>query len=137
MMERKKTKFSVNRVMTRVKDAQNQLKSLMKDGNWMEDARRYVERQRKEVQKLIHGDLEKLRDFLERERQGLEVLQKQIPTELNRWKKYLSSQRQELEQVLSALGVRKKVKKRAKKRPAKRPARQSKKKNVGQSSQTV
>ena len=42
--------------------------------------------------------------FVERERRELERLQKQIPGEVKRWKKYLGSQRKELEKVLA--GVR-------------------------------
>lgn len=133
-MDRKKNKFSVNRLMSRVKDAQDQWKTLLKDGSWMDDARQFLDRQRKDVQKLIHGDIEKLKDFLERERSGLEALQKQIPAELKRWKKYLKSQRQELEQILSVLGPQKKSRKKRQKRASKAPSRPTKKKKLASQS---
>jgi len=110
-MEKAGKKMSeMNRWVRKVKDAQEQIKSLVGQGNWMDEARKYAERQSKEVKKLIHGDMDKLRTFVVRERRELEKLQKQIPAELNRWKKYLGSQRKELENVLTNVtGQKKKV----------------------------
>jgi len=83
----------------KMKTAQQQLNTLLKD-NWMDEARRFAQKQGKEVRKLIETDIEKVKSFVERERQDLERLQKQIPTELNRWKKALDSQKKELTQFL-------------------------------------
>lgn len=115
-MEKKAKKIEVSQLMGRVRDAQAQLKSMLQNGGWMADARTYVERQRREMRKLIHGDIEKVRKFVERERQELERLQKQIPAEVSRWKKYLASQRKELEKVLAGVGTKGKS---GKKKPAK------------------
>ena len=103
-MQKNGKKMDVKKLMGKARTAQTQLKALLQDGNWMDEARKYVERQGKEMQKLIHGDLEKVREFVERERRELGRIQKQIPMEVTRWKKYLTSQRKELEKVLA--GVR-------------------------------
>ena len=102
-------KGDMNRWVRKVKEAQDQIKTLVGQGNWMDEARKYADRQSKEVKKLLHGDLEKVRTFVVRERRELEKLQKQIPSELARWKKYLDSQRKELEKVLVTMtGAKKK-----------------------------
>jgi hypothetical protein len=103
-MEKNGKRVDMKKWVSRVRTTQAQLKSLIQDGGWMEDARQYLERQGKEVQKLINSDLAKVKTFVERERRELERLQKQIPGEVSRWKKYLASQRKELEKVLA--GVR-------------------------------
>jgi len=127
-MEKNGRKMEVKKWLNKVRTTQAQLKSLIQDGGWMEDARHYLERQGKEVQKLINSDLAKVKTFVERERRELERLQKQIPGEVTRWKKYLASQRKELEKVLA--GVRgasgakksKKVRKSSKKKTASKKA---------------
>jgi len=127
-MEKNRKKVDVKKWLSRVRMTQGQMKSLIQGGGWMEDARQYLERQGKEVQKLIHGDLAKVKTFVERERRELERLQKQIPGEVTRWKKYLAAQRKELEKVLA--GVRgasgakksKKARKSSKKKTASKKA---------------
>ena len=54
---RRKGKIHMNadlkKIVGRVKDAQQQLQSLVQDQAWVEEARKYAERQGKEVKKLI------------------------------------------------------------------------------------
>lgn len=127
-MQKNGKKVNMKKWISKVRHTQTQLKNLIQDGGWMEDARQYLERQGKEVQKLINSDLAKVKTFVERERRELERLQKQIPGEVTRWKKYLASQRKELEKVLA--GVRgatggkkaKKPRKGSKKKPAAKKA---------------
>jgi dsDNA-specific endonuclease/ATPase MutS2 len=81
------------------------INTLIKD-NWMDEARKFAERQGREVRKLIQSDLHRVRSFVEREKRDLEKLQKQIPGELNRWKKALEGQKKELTQLLNKAGPR-------------------------------
>ena len=83
----------------KMKAAQKQLNNLVKD-NWVNEAKRFAERQGKEVRKLIQTDITKVRTFVEREKKDLEKLQKQIPNELNKWKKVLETQKKELTGLL-------------------------------------
>ncbi len=90
----------IKKVVNRVKEAQNQLQSLIKGQDWVEEARKYAERQGKEVKKLFAPDVEKMKSFLERERKELERFQKQIPGEVKKLKKFLNMQKKEFEKLL-------------------------------------
>jgi len=103
-MQKNRKKMDVKKLYMKVRQAQTQFRTILQDGSWMDDAKKYVERQGAEMQKLIHGDLEKLRTFVEHERRELNRIQKEFPKEVTRWKKYLASQRKELEKLLT--GVR-------------------------------
>jgi ABC-type transporter Mla subunit MlaD len=94
----------MKRWLDKMKAAQAQINTLVKD-NWVDEARRFAERQGKEVRKLIQSDLNKVRTFVERERKDLEKLQSQIPAELDRWKKALETQKKELSGLLNRVGV--------------------------------
>src|ERR1051325_1818452 len=76
----------IKKVVTRVKEAQVQLQNLVKSQDWIEEARKYAERQGKEVKKLFAPDVEKMKTFLERERKELERFQKQIPGEVKKFR---------------------------------------------------
>ena len=119
-MEQKQAKQKQHREIKqwveKMKTAQQQLNTLLKD-NWMDEARRFAQKQGKEVRKLIETDIEKVKSFVERERQDLERLQKQIPAELNRWKKALDTQKKEFSQFL---GRGSKPKKKARKATTKK-----------------
>jgi hypothetical protein len=114
-------KNEFNKLVGRVKDAQSKLQTLLKDQDLVEQARKYAEQQRKEVKKLISGDVARVKTFIERERKELERLQKQIPGELKKISSFLQSQRTELEKLLA--NVRKMN---AKKAPKKKSARKPK-----------
>ncbi len=84
----------IKKVVSKVKDAiQNQ--------GWIDDARHYAERQGKEVKKLFSADLDRVKDFLEREKVELSRLQKQLPGEVRKIKKFVISQRKELEKLVA------------------------------------
>ena len=89
----------IKRWIEKMKAAQQQINYLVKD-NWVDEAKRFAERQSKEVRKLIQTDIQKVRAFVERERKDLERLQQQIPAELNRWKKVLETQKKEFVHLL-------------------------------------
>ena len=93
----------LKKVVGRVKAAQVQLQGLLRNKTWVEDARKYAERQGKEVKKLLTADAGKVKIFLERERKELERLQKQIPGEVKKLKKYVNLQRKEFEKLLSSV----------------------------------
>jgi len=90
----------LKKIMSRVKTAQNQFQNLVKDQAWVDEAKKYAERQGKEVRKLINTDVEKVKTFLEKERKELEKVQKQIPSEVKKFQKFVTGQRKELEKLL-------------------------------------
>ena len=93
----------LKRLVDRVKDAQGKLQKIMKDQDWIEEARKYAEKQSTEVKKLFSSDIGKVKTFIERERKELERFQKQIPGEVKRFKTLLTKQRAEFEKILSNL----------------------------------
>jgi hypothetical protein len=95
-----KSNADVKKVINRVKVAQSQLKILLKNQTWAEEARKYAEKQSKEVKKLFAGDVAKVKTFLERNQKELEKFQAQIPSEVEKFKKYVTGQRKELERLL-------------------------------------
>jgi predicted Fe-S protein YdhL (DUF1289 family) len=96
-------KGDLRQVVGRLKTAQAQLNKVLKDTSWVEEARKYAERQGQEVRKLLNTDLSKVKVFLEKERKGLEDLKNQIPGEVKKWKKYVDVQRKEVERMLTQL----------------------------------
>lgn len=93
----------VKKVVKQVKTAQAKLQAALKDKTWVEDARKYAERQGKEVRKLLEADVTKVVAFVERERKELEKIQKQIPGEVKKLRKFVNGQRKELERLLTSL----------------------------------
>ncbi len=91
----------LKKIVGRVKEAQQQLQGLVQDQTWVEEARKYAERQGKEVRKLITSDVKKVRTFLEKERKELERFQKQIPSEVKKLRKFVDGQRKELEKLIA------------------------------------
>jgi hypothetical protein len=90
----------LKKIVGRVKATQTQLQAILKDKTWVEEARRYAERQGKEVKKLLAADMGKVRIFLERERRELERFQRQIPGEVKKFRQFVDGQRKELEKLL-------------------------------------
>lgn len=99
----------LGKVVENLKAAQGRLQNLVKNKGWIDEARKYAEKQGKEVKKLLSADVGKVRTFLERERKELERFQKSLPGEVNKLRKLVVSQRKEFESLL------KKVKKATKK----------------------
>jgi hypothetical protein len=93
----------IKKVVSKVKDAQTQLQGIVKSHDWVEEARKYAERQGKEVKKLFAPDVEKMKTFLERERKELERFQKQIPGEVKKFKKFVDMQKKEFERLLTSV----------------------------------
>src|SRR4051794_38422611 len=91
----------LKKILTRVKTAQSRLETLVKDKTWIEDARKYAERQGKEVKKLLTADVSKVKTFLEKERKELEKFQKQIPGEVKKFQKFVDQQRKEFQKLLT------------------------------------
>jgi archaellum component FlaC len=114
-MKKQVMKADMKRWVEKFKGAQKQINALVKD-NWVDEAKRFAERQGKEVRKLIEADLHKVKTFVEREKRDLEKLQEQIPAELNRWKKLLESQKQDLSSLLGRAGDLAQAQKRSKKK---------------------
>jgi hypothetical protein len=97
------TNADIKKVISKVKAAQSKLQGVLKNQDWVEEARKYAERQGTEVKKLLSSDLDKVKIFLEKERKELERIQKQIPGEVKKLKGFVSSQRKELERLLTSL----------------------------------
>lgn len=93
----------LKRMMNRIKDAQKRLQKIVKDQDWVGEARRYAEKQSVEVKKLFSTDMDKVKIFLERERKELEKFQKQIPSEVKKFRELLMAQRIEFEKLIRNL----------------------------------
>lgn len=93
----------IKKVVNRVKQAQTQFQSLIKSQDWIDEARKYAERQGKELRKLFAPDVEKMKSFLERERKELERFQKQIPGEVKKIRKFVTLQKKEFEKLLVSI----------------------------------
>lgn len=97
----------LKKIVSRVKTAQKKLEVMLDQQDWMEEARKYAEKQGNEVKKLLTSDFGKVKTFIERERKELERFQKQIPGEVKKFKTLLQGQRKELEKALKKLGAAK------------------------------
>lgn len=93
----------VQKVLKRAKEAQAKLKGILESQDWIEEARKYAEKQSKEVKKLLSNDAGKVRAFLEKERKELERFQKEIPGEVKKLRGFVKAQRKELEKLLKNL----------------------------------
>jgi hypothetical protein len=93
----------VKKVVESAKKAQKKLQGLLKNQDWMDEAKRYAEKQRKEVKKLFAGDVEKVKKFLERERSSLERFQKDLPGEVKKLRGFMDGQKRELEKLIKNL----------------------------------
>jgi hypothetical protein len=90
----------IKKVVAAVKDAQVQLQTVLKDRSWIDDARKYAERQGKELKKLLSSDMDRVVAFVESERKELERFQRQIPGEVKKLKKFVDAQKKDLEKLL-------------------------------------
>lgn len=90
----------LDKVVAKVKTAQTQFQNLMKNQGWVDDAKKYAERQSKELKKLLGSDASKVKAFLERQQVELEKIQKQIPSEVEKLKTFVSTQRKELKKLI-------------------------------------
>lgn len=97
----------LKKIVSRMKTAQKKLEVMLDQQDWMEEARKYAEKQGSEVKKLLSSDFGKVKTFIERERKELERFQKQIPGEVKKFKTLLAGQRKELEKALKKLGAAK------------------------------
>ena len=93
----------LKKVISKVKEAQKQFKTLVDEKDWVEEARRYAERRSVEVKKLIHTDVKKVRSFLEKERKELEKIQKKVPGEIKKVRAFMETQRKEFEKLIRDL----------------------------------
>ena len=90
----------IKKVVSRVKSAQKKLHTLLEGQDWVEEARKYAERQGKEVKKLIKADSTKVKAFLEKERKELARFQKTIPGEVKKLRSFVLAQRKDFEKLL-------------------------------------
>ena len=97
----KNVNAELKKVVGRVKEAQGELKAMIDNHDWIDEARKYAERQGKELKKLLGSDISKVKEFLERERKELERFQKQIPGEVKKLRQFVGDQRKELEKLIA------------------------------------
>jgi hypothetical protein len=93
----------VKKVVDRAKKAQNKLQGVLQSQDWIEEARKYAEKQSKEVKKLLSSDIGRVKSFLEKERKELERFQKEIPGEVKKLRSFVKTQRKELEKLIKNL----------------------------------
>ena len=99
----KKVNTEVKKVVERAKNAQSKLQGILKSQDWIEEARKYAEKQGKEVKKLLNADAVKVKSFLEKERKELERFQKEIPGEVKKLRAFVKTQRKELDKLIKNL----------------------------------
>lgn len=129
-------KIDLKAIVSKAKGAQKKIQAVLNNQAWLDEARLLAERQKKELSKLISGDVTKVKSFVEQERKALEKLQKEIPSDLTRYKTFFSTQKAEYQKLLKSLtqvqaqakseaktGVAKASKKTARKSPRARKAK--------------
>ncbi len=102
-MTLKTVNTEIKKALGRVKQAQTQLQSLLQNKTLIDEAKKYAEKQGKEVKKLINADVGLVKEFLERERKELERIQKRIPGEVAKLRKFVEGQKKELSGLLKAI----------------------------------
>ena len=94
-------------VVGQLKTKQKQLQSLM-NKETLKEAKKYAEASGKELKNLIQTtDVKKVKTFIEKEAKEIQKLQKQIPSELAKFSKFVSSQKKEFEKILKTLNGKK------------------------------
>lgn len=96
------------KVIRKIKERQVKLQGMLRQSTWVDEARRFAEKQAEEVRKMLESDssrLAQMKTFIERERKGFEKFQKQLPSEVKKFKKFVDVQKKELEKLLQ--GIRK------------------------------
>lgn len=98
-----KLNTELKKLVGRVQVARSRFQTLLNDRTWVDEARRYADRSKAEVQKLLEGDVTKVRAFLDREKRELERFQRQIPNEVKKFRRLMHGRRKELEQLVKTL----------------------------------
>lgn len=93
-------KEDLKKVVSQIKTAQKQLEGFFKNTDVVGEARKYADKQKRELQKLLNGDVTLVKEFLEKQKGELDKLQKRIPTEVSKFKKYFESQRTDVEKLI-------------------------------------
>jgi hypothetical protein len=99
----KKMNSEVKKVVDSAKKAQKKLQALMKNQDWMDEAKKYAEQQGKEVKKLLGGDVQKVKKFLEKERTALEKFQKDLPGEVKKLRGFMQKHKKDFEKLIKNL----------------------------------
>ncbi len=109
----------VKKVVNRVKDVRTKLLTKINDQTWIDDAKKYADKQKQEVKKIINAEnLAKVKGFIDKERKELEKLQKQLPNEVKKLRSFVQTQRKELEKLLRRVKAGKGIRKAKKKSSA-------------------
>jgi len=98
-----KINTEVKKVVKQLKNAQAQFHTAMKDKGILEEARKYAEKQKGELKKLLSSDITKVKKFIELEKKNLEKIQKDLPAEIQRLSKFVNAQKKEFEGLLKSL----------------------------------
>ncbi len=101
-------KIDLNRfkeVVGQLKTTQKHLQSLM-SRETLQEARRYAESSKQEIQKLLKGaDLKTVKARIAKEAADLRKLQQSIPGEIARFTKFVEAQKKELEKILKSVAA--------------------------------
>lgn len=93
----------LKKMLENVRSAQAKLQDFVKNQDWVDEARKYAERQGAEVKKVLSSDVNKVKSFLEKEKKELERLQKQIPGEVKKLRGLVKNQTKDFEKFLNTL----------------------------------
>ena len=90
----------IKKVVGQLKQAQVKLQKTLKGTDWVGEVKKYADSQGKELKKILSGDVQKVKTFVEKEKKILEGFQKQIPGEVEKLKTFVHKQRREVEKML-------------------------------------
>ena len=93
----------MKKVLGRMKQAQSQLETIIKDSKWVDDAKKVAKKSGKEVQKRIQSDVTRVKTFLEKEAKELEKIQTRLPAELKKLQGFIKGQRKEFTVLMKNL----------------------------------
>ncbi len=102
--------LELKKVVRQIKKTQGHIQDLLKEKQWLEEARKYAESQGKEVKRILRTDLGKVKTFVAKERADIAEfqkrfnrMQKDLPGELGKLKRYMRTQRAEAERFVRRL----------------------------------
>ena len=128
-----KVKSEIRRVAKSLKDAQAHFEKALASSNWVTDAKKYADKQRRQIDRLSRANVKKVKTFAEEQKKELNRILNRVPGEVQKVRRYVTSQKKDLERLVA--NVRKAALHQAK--AVSRSKRTSKKKARNASSTTA
>ena len=93
----------VQKLVKQLKKAKSNFQAYIQKNDILDDAKKYADKQGKELKKILKSDANKVKAFIEKEKATLDQFSKQLPNEVEKLKKFILSQRTELEKALNTI----------------------------------